>query len=678
MVAYLSRGHVWKRAKIVSKSENGMYEFFLVDYGHYETTNKVERFAEIPEVFKIESPLVQRGTLGLQPGEMIRDRNTSMDILMPVTYWSTKSINLMRNWTSRDDSYYYFEPRGKQYDGTHIGDIVIQSRNQNSSISEILRSQNLAVLVSVYPQPAMVQQNTSTHYSQPTIRTAPQRTNVPPSKLPEVQPVRGITNIKNPIPKSQLKPSQEQKAPKVPVILKNSPEAKLSAQRRRSPKDDESKLSAIAKQLPKREPPVKPPTDIMLFGMHLFSPVRSIDAAPFSKAIKTNLVSVNKLQSYSWAHLNYGYSTVILGKSIIKNQRDSTLVYLPAILNTLQKNRESTLKNPAAMGPIAIIITKSSQDVKAIAEMSIKIAPEIEIIQAAGMDNKIFDLINGCELLVTTPPAIVRLIESVALKIIDNERIKHVIFDGVDTMIEPFDSEIHKIIRTCTFGRMRAASNPQIIITSSVWLKDFKIKFMPLMEPKTRVICIEDFIEAAAFCGCEFGMETCTSVDEKIAKLMRSFDDGSYKFKRTIVVTNDRKSSDSLISRMKDTRVDCSNVAIEWEKQKQGSFSVIILNDKDLENANLTSVQRLIHFAVPVTWSLFTRRFSLLADQMYLHNEKRSDDTAPFTKIFLDDENVVEFAKIVEFLQSRQLAKIPESIVESVKVNILKFIYFHC
>lgn len=665
----------------MSKSDNGMYELFMVDYGHYETTNRVGKFAEIADTFKIESGLVQRGTLGLQPGEMIRDRSTSMDIVAPVAYWSTKSIHLMQNWISHNDFLYYFEPRGKQYDGTHIGDIFVQDRNQTFSISEILRSQNLAVLVEVNPQSSMVRQNPSTNYSKPTtsMGTAPQRANALPSRLSEVQQVGRITNNKrDPIPKSQIKPIQEQKVPNEPAILKNSPGAKLPAQRQNS-KNVKSKTSALAKQQPRGVPSTKPPTDIMVFGMHLLPPVQSIDASPFSKAIKTNLVThsadaFSKLQSHSWAHLNQGRSMVIIGKGNIKSRMDSTL---PAILNTLQKNRESTLKDQTAMGPIAIVITKSSQDVKDIAEMSIRIAPEVDIVQAAGMDNKVFDLINGCELLVTTPPAIVRLIESVALKIIDNERIKHVIFDGVDAMMEPFDSEIHKIIRTCTYGRMRASSNPQIIITSGAWSKDIKIKFMPLMELQTRVICIEDFIEAAAFCGCEFGMETCTSVDEKIVKLLRSFDDGSYKNKRTVVVTNDRKSLDSLASCMKVSHVDCSSVATEWEKQKQGSFSVLILLDENLKSANLTSAQRLIHFAVPLTWSLFTRRFSLLADQMYLHNEKRSDDTAPFTKIFLDDENVVEFAKLVEFLQSRQLAKIPESIVGSVKVKFFNIICLH-
>lgn len=397
----------------------------------------------------------------------------------------------------------------------------------------------------------------------------------------------------------------------------------------------------------------------------MLKPSSSVDISPFSIGIKKNLKSlaidknVSSVQSHAWPNI-FSDNSMIIIESVLHNDRIeegiSTLAYLPAILNSLETHRGV----PQAMGPIAIVVAKSSAAVKAIAKLSLDISPGVNIVQAFGVSDKLVDLMNGCDLLVTTPPAFVRLSQGTSLDIFDKQRIKHLIFDAVDAMLEAFDSEMHSIIKTCTYGPMRAPSNPQIIVTASRYVREIKGKFEPLMEPKKRVICINDYIEAAAFFKCEFELMPTTNEEDKLVKFLKLFEDRSYKNQRTVVATTDEISMESLARRLKLAGVENSISADSWMLQKKGSFHVLLINDKNLKSLNLTCAEHLIHFSLPKNWRLFTHRFSLLLDQMHLHYDKKEDSTAPHTKIFLVDDNIVEFTKLISFMRSRQLMKITD------------------
>lgn len=398
----------------------------------------------------------------------------------------------------------------------------------------------------------------------------------------------------------------------------------------------------------------------------MLNPSSSVDNSPFSIGIKKNLKSlmsgVSSVQSHAWPNI-FSDNSMIIIESILHNdrieERISTLAYLPAILNSLETHRGV----PQAMGPIAIIVAKSSAAVKAIAKLSLDISPGVNIVQAFGVSDKLVDLMNGCDLLVTTPPAFVRLSQGTSLDIFDKQRIKHLIFDAVDAMLEAFDSEMHSIIKTCTYGPMRAPSNPQIIVTSSRYVREIKAKFEPLMEPKKRVICINDYIEAAAYFECEFELMHTTSEEDKLVEFLKLFEDRSYKNQRTAVATIDETSMEPLARRLKLAGVEHSISADSWMLQKKGSFHVLLINDENLKSMNLTCAEHLIHFSLPKSWRFFTHRFSLLRDQMYLRYDKKEDRTAPpapHTKILLVDDNAAEFTKLISFLRSRQLMKITD------------------
>lgn len=366
---------------------------------------------------------------------------------------------------------------------------------------------------------------------------------------------------------------------------------------------------------------------------------------------------------------------VIVAKDAL-SKKETRLAYLLPILDKILKNRQHETE---AMGPIAFIAARTSCDVQMIAKLITGADAGLSVVELFGASDKKAELMNGCDVLVTTPQAFRRLVERISLKIIDKERVKFVVFDGVDAMLPAHESELGGIVKTCT---SQPDKNPQVVVTAAEWMKEIEFKFASLVQPNHLVVCIESFIEAAAFAGCKVAMEASGSEQEMIAQLAAHLSSGAYKTKRTVVLTKDLKSSKVLAEKLAAGNVAVSlandenftSVKISWPR-KTKDFNVLVTSDKILAKMNLRCGLELIHFGVPASWTSFSNRFALLLDQIYAHLANKTAKNVPCTKILLDDANGLEFTQLIKFLHARKLAMIPDALIESVEVS-WKEIYF--
>lgn len=663
------------------KENNGAYVLFLLDYGHEITNGDVTRFIELNDQLKNESQTVHRASLGLRPCERVRDRDTSELILTPVRYYDSEAIAILRKLKEQDfqsSSKSYFELKETHRDGTLIGDVTVKTMRETYSVSERLMTKGLA----------MRENEEKSH--EPKVKVA--ISSVPVANfekiveaicpnLPSKEDLKKSKNVAKELAAGvQLGLYTNQKndvlVPKPPIV------APIIAPVTRPVVKNEVPARPVVKPVPLSQPKrsnptcesASPPSDIVLYGQRLLPPLLSIDSAQFSKGIgeqlKNNLKVLSKVQTHCWPQIAGGRSMVIIGRS----KNDLTSPYLPPILDALLRSHNEN--SSTGIGPIAIIVTKSSNDVKRISQLSSRCASKLVVVEVCGVDNKIEDVMNGCDLMVATAPAFSRMVEGISFKLFDKSRIKHVVFDCADELLKPFQSEINEIIRKCTHGRLKTEVNPQIIITANQWVKDIEPKLMSLVSQENIAICFEDFVEAAAYVKCldGVGMKFLADVEEKILKLLEILQTETYKSLRTVVVTNNDSISKMLVDRILKIKIEVAladeinskTVKSQWIREMK-DFTLLVASDLALKQMDLKNVQNLIHFSIPKSWDSFSRRFASMIDQFYKQLGNKNVNVAQ-TTILLDDDNNLEFTQLVKFLKSRSI-KISSAAVNAAEVN---------
>lgn len=385
----------------------------------------------------------------------------------------------------------------------------------------------------------------------------------------------------------------------------------------------------------------EPPPTLIINGKELKAPWESVDKTLFDSLIKKEIskVKLNDIQMFMWPQIHSSYRHAI----IISNQYDSTPLYLPALLNNIYKN-PTTRSYPEFMGPIAIIFVHNLTRADEVSKMCLNILKNVKLVKAAGMcENKKVEIINGCEILVTTPSAFTRLTKNICLKIIDTNRLKHVAFDAYHLISSRYENDIDRIMKFCT---VESEKVPQIIFTSGIFASDIKQKFLCRIPREKTVACFDSFIDAAVFAGIEIRVEICKNFDEKVAKLLEVRD-----FKNSVVVTNDAH-----IGMLKDIL---------------SSTDAVVIADSLIENSTIRNVENLIHFSSGKNWKAFVNRFALMYDK--IHDKLDGRDVKLTTTVLFEEQNIPEFEALITFMVDRKLYKGNPRMLEVKKILLCFF-----
>lgn len=411
------------------------------------------------------------------------------------------------------------------------------------------------------------------------------------------------------------------------------------------------------------------------------APIEHLSEARFDEEIKKKLKSkgyqmVYPIQSRAWNEICEGRAVTIINPK----RSGKTMAFLPALLSLLV---DIDIKEGNSHGPIAIIFASSSREIDLIYEVIVELTPSsFSAIKAYGKwncDANQLELLNGCHLLITTPPCLLRLTKTTdSVQIFDRERICHLVFDNFDILMEKFKDDVSESLKVLTYGTEGNTKNPQIIVTSTKWLnnneKMLEFSCYPL-------IIIGNNIEAALFAKSRFRIMR-TSADEKREKLLNYLMKGSYYKKKTVIfVSNDSELNE--LARLLDrhlliyNRLSSTDKNNEtWHQSKDGRLFLILATDQSMLDYRLRKAQVIIHYTLPAMWSTFTKRFeasfeyykSIIADGGIADEEKQ-----PFVAVMMDENNMKEIGKIMNFLSDHRLINyVPENISTLIDVSCLK------
>lgn len=434
--------------------------------------------------------------------------------------------------------------------------------------------------------------------------------------------------------------------------------------------------------LNKQAPLIKAKRNIFVYGKDLQPRIKNVSDANFTEVINKNLFkygykSVFPTQSYCWNEIIDGRSVTIV------NNRNSgkTMTFLPPLLSLLSVKLEPD--DEASQGPIAIVITNTSREVETIYSLCKQLVPvnDVKIVKAFGIWNfkdKCIELLNGCDLLITTPSCFTRFTESDTIKMFDRNRIKYLVLENLDLVYGKFKTELEVILKICTTGTELPQNNPQIIITATCW-QDFLHFFSKFSS--NPVIIIDPYIEAALFAKSRFTV--CRkSIKEKDQQIVNYLGQYEWRLYKTAVVFSQKDEIDkfqallsnrSLAFEILDGSTLEYNMEV-WNLQKSGKMTILLILDSILTHVNIECIQILIHYSLPETWSAFSRRFALSVNyyKFYKDLPVKNKENQPRAIINLDENNVNEIPRIIHFLSDRRLVQqIPAHIQNEAKVNFI-------
>ncbi|XP_024082240.1 putative ATP-dependent RNA helicase TDRD12 isoform X2 [Cimex lectularius] len=406
----------------------------------------------------------------------------------------------------------------------------------------------------------------------------------------------------------------------------------------------------------------------------------SLQAIPLNKLIMANLsfrrvTDLTRCQIFSIPVLLENRNFVLVGPPKTKK---TTCYLLPLLTLLLNEEYYSMLKD--GNGPKGVIIVPTAQRVRYVASLSSSFCgARINIITTHGggleLERK-DELINGCDLLITTPRCWLRLLNQPHVTNI--RRLCHIVFDSVDTLFDLFLDELREIyIKIASLEKYRKQFNIkygiQMVFIAESWSKI--LEEITLSKIKNPVLCITAHLEAALYARIKPTL-VILKKGNKLKKFLKLISDNNLV--RTVVVCKDASEVKNVRPSLCNYRGNVlvahedmhhsilQDIRNSWISHMEGTM--LLCSDAVVADLCITNAQWLINYSISESKSVFSERFSVIKEHFY-DRIKNPQAGVPNCKvhIFLEDGNETQFPDIIKFIE-RINAKIPDHFKTSVKM----------
>ncbi|RZF37551.1 hypothetical protein LSTR_LSTR008589 [Laodelphax striatellus] len=387
------------------------------------------------------------------------------------------------------------------------------------------------------------------------------------------------------------------------------------------------------------------------------------------------------LQKYVYPVLCKRHNMVVIGNTT----SGKTLASVVAIVSLLrQEEFYSSLKKD--YGPKAIHLCSYSYKVRNVTTMYKELISGSDIVVkmacgGTGVDKVKIDLLGGCDVLVTTPACMVRILN--AAQITNLNRLCHIVYDDADMILDVFLDEIKKLTASIkALEETRTTYKVQKLVLTQIWfpkLKDFIKNVI-----KSGFICVSNFnqLEAALYSSLKphFELMMPQTKAEYLISLLQKHPSPA----RVVVVCNDQDEVLLLEEKLKSTGkrimvahegmnpIQVSYVKNAWKETMTRLHPVMICTDsKDsiMSELEITDCTWLIHYNLPSSKTVFSNRFGCLVDSytnIFLEDQGKEK---PRINIFVDETNEDQFPMIVQLMKRLMMYVDPsiEKVVKQIK-----------
>uniref|UniRef100_A0A7M4FTB9 Putative ATP-dependent RNA helicase TDRD12 n=1 Tax=Crocodylus porosus TaxID=8502 RepID=A0A7M4FTB9_CROPO len=367
-------------------------------------------------------------------------------------------------------------------------------------------------------------------------------------------------------------------------------------------------------------------------------------------------------QSYCWPPIARGCDVVV-----ISHHGNDPLLYIPPILTFLQL-RGCYKSLPSGNGPTTLIVCPGWKKAQLIFELLKKYGrcsrPLHPLLLLVGLNNeevKNIKLQQGCEVIVTTPYSLLRLLEHHSLLLL---RLCHLVLDEVEVLLSEASKQVFMILeyyRKTIPVAGRESVPRQVVVVGTRWNKHIEHVTREFMNDP--YIVITSMEEASVYGNVQQVVHLSLNCD-KISVLLRILDYTPSNAQKTLLFTNSVDETEMVYRVMESSAIYCLKIHKEieyrfkyveeqWRKKfSPGTHVVLVLTDDCMKYLGITDATCVVHFSFPSSPSVFGIRLQSMSDNFRSGIEKAK------SILLLTERNGCHAAGVLHYLEHTD-AKIP-------------------
>ncbi|XP_032892374.1 putative ATP-dependent RNA helicase TDRD12 [Amblyraja radiata] len=408
---------------------------------------------------------------------------------------------------------------------------------------------------------------------------------------------------------------------------------------------------------------------VLVHAVNKLTPCSSMEFAPISLDLKKELckknISPDVVQSYCWPAISRGCDLVAVSR-----QGDDPLLYIPPLLTFLQFPSVYSFQ-PKRNLPSAIIVCPGQkkahfvcQVLSDLTKFSQRFNLSLVLVGQDPEESKKIKLVKGCDVVVTTPHSLVRVLKTHCLFFI---RLGHLVLDTVDVLFDKAMDEVTTILqcfREATNVPERLSTPQQLIAVGKQWRKEMEILVKESHSDPYVVIAAME--EAALYGNVHQIVQLCLD-HEKTSQLLTILDFTSEVVQKTVILANCAEEVDHLCKALDSNSNFCikahegrslSQIMEQWNnKFSPGTHVILVTTDECLQALGITDATNVIHYSFPSSQEIFGTRLCCMVDNFKnLIIEESTLRTQSI--IIMSDKNAPQIVSFLQYLE-RTEAKIP-------------------
>ncbi|NWU35232.1 DDX17 helicase, partial [Hylia prasina] len=354
-------------------------------------------------------------------------------------------------------------------------------------------------------------------------------------------------------------------------------------------------------------------------------PSSVLETAPLFAGLKKELARMkfsgpSFTESYCWPPVALGCDVVA-----ISHQGNDPLLYIPPVLTLLQlKSDCQALPNMSGVSLILCPGWKKAQlvfDLLKTYRNGCRHLHPMLIILGQNKEAASQVEIRGCEVVVTTPYNVLRLLEHNTWLLC---RLCHLVLDEIEVLFSDTTEQVFAILDCYKKATAQAQGNlpHQIIAVGTQWNKHITPLIKEFMNDPHIVITVME--EAAIFGNVQQVVQPCMN-HNRTAELLKILDFTQRNLQKVLVFTDSvtdvemihkALKSNSVVSLKKHKESKCNAACVleSWRKMhSSGTPVVLVLTDDCLQSLGITDATCVIHFSFPSP-GVFGQRLQSLSD----------------------------------------------------------------
>ncbi|NWT09075.1 DBP2 helicase, partial [Vireo altiloquus] len=407
-------------------------------------------------------------------------------------------------------------------------------------------------------------------------------------------------------------------------------------------------------------------------------PSSVLETAPLLSGLKKELAR-NKFsgptftESYCWPPVAQGCDVIV-----ISHQGNDPLLYIPPVLSLLQIESDQASAN---MGRVSFILCsgwKKTQlvfDLLKTYEKGCRHLHPMLIILGQNKEAANQVEIQGCEVVVTTPHNLLRLLEHNTWLLCG---LCHLVLDELEVLFSDTTEQVFTILDCYKKATAQAQGNPprQIIAVGTQWNKHITPLIKEFMNDPCIVITVIE--EAAIFGNVQQVVQPCMN-SSKTAELLKLLDFTQKNLQKVLICTDSvievemihkALKSNSIVSlkKHKESKCNAKCVLERWRKMhSSGTPAVLVSADDCLQPLGITDATCVIHFSFPSPGA-FRQRLQCMADNFctVIKDSAVDQEHTKAKSVILLTENSFHHAPEILHCLKRAEAEIPEELNDSI------------